>query len=603
MGDIPKLISIYSTIYYNGLDELEVDGTKYYPISDSEFDELLTQVPDSDPIKSTTGFDSVAISDKAEVAHRFPTMGISNKTKDFNYVRSLFLNKESVVTPKLDGTSITLEYLDGKFVRSLTRGNGTLGRDVSDIVSQLPSVPKSIPDTGSLFIRGELLQVSINNDNIRNQSNGLVNRKNYTLTEDELNSFKFIPFEIQNTTTDKVTELQRLSELGFLPIPYKVGLPSDLPELISELTKDGELTSDGLVITDNVIIDNSSNYTQRDLVAYKFNSSSVETVVTDIQWNKSPYGKYFPTIVIDTVNIDGARVSKVSGGSYRYLKNNGLGIGSKVSVIRSGGVIPYIDKVLTRSDNLNPPSDSYESGAHLYSKSDMDEGVCVSNLFFRYKTKGYSWKLLCKIMDTYPGDWSLHSFRKLVDKYELLIDKSKFTNHEWNGVEILFDTIRKAKVSLIEILEVASIEGLGWANIRSILDNFKSISSFIDYVKSGGELRSITNSKIESELRSNLPRLLDVVEFYKDSIEYIPEFKDNNDSGESPRVKVVLTNFTGSPIKKSDFLATYPELLEVGKVEEADLVIYFKDGSKKVTKAKELNIKLMKVTEYVDLHS
>lgn len=127
---------------------------------------------------------------------------------------------------------------------------------------------------------------------------------------------------------------------------------------------------DGMVIGHKLNSNNDfqikNNY-PLNMVAIKFKAESVETEVLDIDWTIKKSGKLTPVLHVKPVNLDGSTVTKASGYSYFTLKSKKIGIGSKITIHKSGDIIPTVDRVLSRSVNWNLPTDIdwQEDGKHI----------------------------------------------------------------------------------------------------------------------------------------------------------------------------------------------------------------------------------------------
>jgi len=149
--DLESQILYYATKYYNGEPE----------ITDEQFDALVDRLrelkPDSSILKTGWGFE--VFEDK--VKHKYSHIGSLDKCKSFNEIPDMFKNKTVYISPKLDGLSAVAYYKDGVLVKGVTRGNGEIGKDITDKLYRI--LGGKIHDshfTGA--VRGELI---INNSN------------------------------------------------------------------------------------------------------------------------------------------------------------------------------------------------------------------------------------------------------------------------------------------------------------------------------------------------------------------------------------------------------------------------------------------------------
>lgn len=134
---------------------------------------------------------------------------------------------------------------------------------------------------------------------------------------------------------------------------------------------------DGMVIGHNLNPDEyqiKNNY-PLNMVALKFKAESVQTEIIGIEWTIKKSGKLTPVFHIKPVTLDGTTVTKASGYSYHTLKSKKIGIGSIITIHKSGDIIPTVDKVISRSVEWNLPKnvDYVENGKHIYTIQNTEE--------------------------------------------------------------------------------------------------------------------------------------------------------------------------------------------------------------------------------------
>jgi DNA ligase (NAD+) len=621
--ELEKLIPIYSKMYYEGV---ESDESGLTPISDEEFDNLVDELKDlspDHPLILAVGFDYNIGSDKQKVDHCFvPVTGINHKTKSDVFNKGLSHKEGYVLTPKLDGCSIILTYKAGILTKALTRGTGIKGSNVIDIIKQLSSVPKVLKLKIDIVTSGELINIADPEvyGNIRNQSNGYVMRKGHTVTEDEDELFKFVPYRVLSKSLTKMEELQLLKECGFIECPWikfdefhEIDWESKKVEVIEQLTSttfEGKLLPiDGIVVE---LDDHSSQETEvspfnRKTIAFKLNSSSAETTVIGIRWKLSQYGKFFPTILLDKVVLDGANVSKCSGGSYKDLVNQGLGIGAKVVVVRSGGVIPYITEVLEKSNKIDAPENSYLDGAHLFSSNfSVSEMRLVRNIFKRHIPHGYSNDLFIRFSDKYPELMdSLVKFREFIDSDHIITLDREFitTRKQLDALNETFDSIRNYKIDLIRLLSLCSIDGLGPKLNKKLSTKYMTIEEFMDAIRNGELIYKWSNRRVQDSVNENIDNIEKMFDFFKSNERNIREIEVVDES-QAELPKVLLTNLSGSSLKKAEIQSKFKDKFKfVGDVKNADLVIFGKEGSSKYDAAVKLNKTLIQVEDFIQGNS
>lgn len=620
--ELEKLIRIHSSIYYEGLSNY----CGIQPISDDEFDNLVNELTELDPdnkLISSTGFEHFFVSDKEKVVHEYgPIEGINKKPKNPAFYKN-YAHESYCLSPKLDGSSVIIYYNNGKLIAALSRGNGTTGTNIIDVISQLSSIPKTIRYYDKLVLRGELINISAEG-NIRNQSNGFIMRKGYKITEEDNDSFKFVPYNILNKSLTRDEETELIHKLGFIQIPRATMTYDELDGLwledsgylniideLSTLVIDDvayQLPIDGIIFekNDQSFKKEGTNIFTRPMIAFKLDSTSEKTTVIGHKWKVSPYGKVFPTVLLDKVDLEGANVKKSSGGSYQYLLDKGLGIGAEVIVVRSGGVIPYIKEIVKKSDVFNIPEGTYKDGAHLYMKDfSVQESRLVRNIFNRHVPDGYGADLYSRLVEDYPSQMSnLKDYRKFIEEiHESGIIKSKniTTGKQLAALSILSDNTLTYQITTSKILSLSTINGLGPKYRKKINAKYPSIDSFITDIENSVSIKKLSNKLVEKSVKDNLSNIKLVAEFYKSnpsaSIDVVDEIEDN-----SGKIKVILTNFTGSPVGKKDFTKTFDELFStVGNVKDCDILVYHKPGSSKMKVAEKLGKKIISITELMEM--
>jgi DNA ligase (NAD+) len=269
------------------------------------------------------------------------------------------------VSAKIDGISCRLHYAPGgKLESATTRGDGYAGVDITDKVKYVKGVVKQLPDgfnSEGGDIRGEL--VITNEDfeplaatlkNPRNACAGIMGQKD--ANPDLLKHVTFVAYEIMGGETPKLHHFCALEECGFTVAPYfemniKKFLNKDtsiIHEFLKELIKkDYGFPTDGVVISASNYHAEQGVYRPKGQMAVKnANLISAESVLRDVIWEKpSKNGRITPVGVIDPVELDGATVSRVTLNNLDWVEQMNLKIGSKVTVVRSNGVIPKIIEV------------------------------------------------------------------------------------------------------------------------------------------------------------------------------------------------------------------------------------------------------------------
>lgn len=296
-----------SECYYNG-----------HPIiSDVEFDILWAEY----------GSDSVGHTVTDGTAHWFQMYSLQ---KVFTLDHYSDLHKYTR-TPKLDGAAISILYVSGQLVLGLTRGDGKLGRDITDKVKHL--VPNTLDKKEIIQVTGEVVCPS-NIPNSRNLASGSLNLKD----ESEFLSrpLTFVAYDIQaeHDLFSYFTEgLTYLESQGFNIVTTFNA---------SEYPTDGEVFR----IENNALFKSMghTSHHPRGAFALKQQQQGIVTTLLDVTWQVGKSGVVSPVAILDPIKIGDAAVSRATLHNMEYINALDLEIGCQVEVIRSGEIIPRILK-------------------------------------------------------------------------------------------------------------------------------------------------------------------------------------------------------------------------------------------------------------------
>ena len=366
-------------------------------ISDLQFDILVEELTNLDPDNIILNQIGHSIKDETRKSRLPIEMASMNKCKTMDEIqdwcRLKGINKSQtvVITPKYDGLSLCVDELTDE---SWTRGDGTYGQK-SDEHYKL--IGNHLNNTGGFqFTYGEVMmpkkvfidKYSMDYANPRNLVAGLLNSKEVT---EPLKDTVYIKYGAVLDTEGKfTTKSELLTELNKgqeIQVPFKVIPIKDLThdilfELFKSWSQDFEI--DGLIIevdflqTQDQLGRETSSSNPCWARAYKSQDFEqvAETTIIGISWNISKQGYLKPTLHVQPVKLDGVTISNVTGNNARFVKDFGLGVGSVVSIVRSGMVIPKIIDVIKsvpfQMPNV-PNIDWNENGVELMTLDETDE--------------------------------------------------------------------------------------------------------------------------------------------------------------------------------------------------------------------------------------
>tara|TARA_B100001059_G_scaffold118690_1_gene118811 strand:+ start:1567 stop:2490 length:924 start_codon:yes stop_codon:yes gene_type:complete len=286
-----------------------------YPIiSDSEFDALVKKY----------NYDQVGYQVTDGVPHMYRMYSLQ---KFFNLAEAPTNLTDYVVSPKLDGAAVSLLYVNGHLALGLTRGDGNLGREITDKLETL--VPRTIPLKGEVQITGEVVCPS-NVTNARNVAAGSLNLKD--LAEFRTRPLTFVAYGMQGAQHSTYTEtLSFLAQEGFNTV---------------DTFDYSNYPTDGIVY--RIDCTNSFNklghtaHHPRGAFALKEQKEGMYTELLDVVWQVGKSGVVSPVAILDPVEVEGALVGRATLHNIEYIRSLELEIGCTVEVIRSGEIIPRI---------------------------------------------------------------------------------------------------------------------------------------------------------------------------------------------------------------------------------------------------------------------
>ena len=274
-----------------------------------------------------------------------------------------------VISDKLDGVS---GLYDGNSGKLYTRGDGTLGRDISHLIPKLKGIPKNVPKDH--VVRGEIIITKcdfnnlVDNDvipesgNPRNTVAGITNAK--TPNADILEYVKFVAYELIHPRMPAGEQLKTLSAIGFITANNIMSVDVTVNNLTNVLRlrkKGSPFEIDGIIIADSSKdhgVNTSGN--PEHAFAFKLPTSEATVVVTDVIWQISKDRLAKPTVVFESVSLGGVTIKKATGFNAKFIIDNGIGPGAKIIITRSGDVIPYIKGVATATEPSLPTTYTYE---------------------------------------------------------------------------------------------------------------------------------------------------------------------------------------------------------------------------------------------------
>ncbi len=247
-----------------------------------------------------------------------------------------FLNSsveyQTVCSPKLDGAAISLLYINGRLEQALTRGDGKVGKDITDKARFLVPNKLTFNAPGIIQLTGEVVALK-EVANSRNYAAGALNLKN--IEEFALREVEFVLYGAEPNRKDYWTEeMDAYSHSGFLTVlevvPYKY--PTD--GVVYRLDHFGTHHLQGFT-------------SQHPKGSFALKSDKTESVISTLKkvvWQVGKSGRISPVAILDPIKIGDAEISRATLHNISIIDELGLEIGCQVEVVRSGEIIPRIVK-------------------------------------------------------------------------------------------------------------------------------------------------------------------------------------------------------------------------------------------------------------------
>lgn len=350
-----------SAAYYNGQDEI-MSNYEW----DAMFDELVTLEKETGYIMAESptqnaGFEEDGSGEKE--AHEYPALSLA-KTKQISELQDWAGERPIWLSWKLDGLTLVLTYDGGKLTKILTRGNGTIGTNITFLKGAISGFPQKIKYKGHLVVRGEAAisytDFALINDMIEDDDEKYANPRNLasgTLNLDDPEEVKnrhvkFHAFTLVHLDEEMLSwgeRMQFLENLGFNVVDREATDAGKLPEAIERWTKKVEngqmdVPVDGLVIcyddTDYAASGSvTGHHATRAGFAFKWQDESVETKLDYIEWSCA-VSTISPVAVFEPVQIEGTTVSRASLCNLSEIERLGIGKECTLEVIKANKIIP-----------------------------------------------------------------------------------------------------------------------------------------------------------------------------------------------------------------------------------------------------------------------
>jgi NAD-dependent DNA ligase len=384
-----------------------------------------------------------------------------------------------VLSCKLDGVS-GMYSLEGDKPKLYTRGNGTIGQDVTHLIT-----PLRLPKGGGekLVVRGEfIMPKKVFTDkyqtqfaNARNLVAGIVNRQS---VDDKTRDLHFVAYEVIKPVLKPSEQMEFLKAQGFEVVQNRLETAisnAKLSETLVDWRANYAYEIDGVIVTNDAVYPRASGNPDH-AFAFKMvlSDQMAEAKVVNVIWNASKDGLLKPRVQIEPLRLGGVTIEFATGFNASFIETNKIGVGAVIQLIRSGDVIPYIKEVVVPAETPLMPDVPYRwNDTHvdiILENAEDDATVREKNItgFFKgIEVDGLGAGNITKIITA--GFDSIPKIIKMSKADLLTVDgfKDKMATKVFDGIRQRLD-----QASLGTIMSASNIFGRGFGDrkIKLVLD-------------------------------------------------------------------------------------------------------------------------------------
>lgn len=651
--DLRKQLNEWAEAYYSK-DAPEVEDhvydEKYQRLVELEgrFPEIIT----SDSITQRVGGE--VDNEFSKVTHEIPMLSMGDvfskkELSEFDQRIQKMVGHpvEYNVELKIDGLSLSLEYQDGKLIRASTRGNGTVGEDVTANVKYISDIPQILPEKLTTEVRGECFMgkeafAKLNKErdeagesafaNPRNAAAGSLRQLDPKVTKKrDLSTFIYTWVNPPEDVTSQHQAIERLHELGFHTneTGRKLANLDEVFAFIDEYTSKRNSLSygiDGIVLkVDDLKLQNKLGTTvkvPRWEIAYKFPPEEQETIVRNIEWTVGRTGVVTPTAIMDPVQLAGTTVSRAVLHNPDLLKQKDVRIGDTVLLHKAGDIIPEISKVVLskRPKDSKPyqiPTKCPSCGHDLVHLQDEVALRCINPSCPAQILEGithFASRPAMNIAGLGPKIVKQLVEKSLVhnvaDLYYLTAEDLATLDHfKEKSINNLLNAINNSKANSVELLLTGlGIDHVGAKAARLIAQKFKNLAKIMNL--SVQELESIDTigSTIAESMTTyfaqpEVQKLVDELRSAGVNMAYLgaPETEEISDNFFKDKTVVLtgkLAHYSRNEFTKK--LQALGAKVTNSVSKKTDYLIYGEDAGSKYTKAENLGVPMLTEEEAVN---
>lgn len=618
-------------------------------ITDQEYDKYYRELLDIEKLYPEFSYDDSPtkrvggeVVDKFnKVVHDKPMLSLANvfnedEIRDFDAkIKKEGFNPEYVCEYKIDGSSVSLLYKEGKLVKGVTRGDGITGEDITHNVKTIKVIPLKLKKPIDIEVRGEIFmnkktleKINIEREkeglpllqNVRNAAAGSIRQLDSKVTaKRELDNFiYYLPEPEKYNIKTHMDALNFMESLGFKVNPAnKIVKDIDgIIKFIEGITEKRDKLPyeiDGVVIKVNdIFMQEELGYTAKYpkwATAYKFPALEVLTKLKDIIFTVGRTGRITPNAVLEPVIVMGSTIRRATLHNEDYVISKNLMIGDIVSIRKAGDVIPEVveAKVMRRTGkeipfkminecpmchepikkiegqvdyycvNPNCPKRNIESIIHFVSRDALN----IEGLGDEIVEELYNLGFIKNIIDLF----------NLEDKKEQIM---QFDGYGEKSLNKIIENIKKAKnISLERLLYGLGIKEIGTKTAKLLASTYKNMDALmnatIEDLESIKDIGSITADSIVKYFKVN-KKLIEDLKNIGMNMDYLGKVKGTNENITNKRFVITGTISDMGRKEIKDILESFGGKVSETVSKNTDIVIVGNNPGSKYQDAMDLNI-------------
>ena len=637
--------------------EVKKHNVNYYvydnpTISDAEYDALYYELVDLEkelnfslPETPTARVGDYVLPGFKKRTHAVQLYSL-NKVKDYEDLEK-WLNDMKKATNKndltysleykYDGLKIVLEYVNGHYRYATTRGNGSIGEDVTRQVRTIKSVPLTIPFKGRLLVQGECMMTNSSfyefnktaEIPLKNPRNGVAGAvRNLDPKETAKRKLDFFCYDVLLAEDKEFSTQEEMNEFikgqgfrieSFIIISSLKEAKAEI-ERVDKIKDNLDVLIDGMVIkVNNCKVRDDIGYTNKFpkwAMAWKFKAVELSTTLLDVIWQVGRTGKVTPIAIMEPIELAGATVSRATLNNTQDIERKQISINSRIFVRRSNEVIPEVMGLAEKAENaldiIAPKtcpscgSNLVRVGPNLFCRNNKG---CFEQILNRlthfvsrdaFNIEGLSEKTIKVLNEKFNLAYPYELFEL---KAEQLVGLEGFKDKKINN---LIESIEKSKqVDWSNFIFSLGIMNIGKKSAFTLSKKFSSVEEIKQ-----ADIETLTNIEDVGEIVAT-----SIIEYFND-VENLINIQKLFDLGvriNKPAETTQNSVFTNKTVVLTGSLENFtrPDLTKIllgmganvtsSVSKKTDMVIVGTDAGSKLDKAKELNIRIIEEKELIEL--